>query len=56
MRHPTPQTELQWRGPDAIRWEELPTSVREHVREQLERLLRRVAAARAGAAETPGEP
>jgi hypothetical protein len=56
MRHPTRQTELQWRGPDAMRWEELPPRVREHVREQLERLLRRVAAARVGRAEAPHEP
>ena len=56
MRQPTPQTELEWRDPEAMRWEELPPSVRERVRELLGRLLRRVAAARAGGAEAPDEP
>ena len=55
MRHPTPQTELEWREPEAMRWADLPPSVRERVREPLGRLLRRVARPRASSEEAPDE-
>ncbi len=43
MRPPKRQTQLDWKDPAAMRWEDLPPEVRAAVREQLGRLLRHVA-------------
>jgi hypothetical protein len=40
MRQPTRQTQLEWRTPDEVRWEELPPETRERAREGLAQLLR----------------
>ena len=40
MRRPTPQTQLEWVDPETLRWEDLPASVRDRVREHLGALLR----------------
>ncbi len=44
MRPPNRQTQLDWKDPAAMRWEDLPASVRDQVRESLGVLLRHVAA------------
>jgi hypothetical protein len=44
MRTPKRPTQLDWSALDEMRWEELPADVRDQLREQLGRLLRRVAA------------
>ena len=44
MRPQPRQTQLDWRDPKAMRWEDLPPSVRDQVREALGVLLRHVAA------------
>lgn len=40
MRKPTRQTQLEWRSPDEVRWEDLPPETRERAREWLAQLLR----------------
>jgi hypothetical protein len=40
MRNTTRQTQLEWRRPDEVRWEDLPPDVRERAREALAQLLR----------------
>ncbi len=40
MRNPTRQTQLEWRSPDEVHWEDLPPEIRERARERLARLLR----------------
>ena len=50
MRPPKRQTQLDWQDPAAMRWEDLPASVRNQVRASLGVLLRHVAAEAA-----PGE-
>ena len=44
MRPSNRQTQLDWSALDEMRWEALPPDVRDQLREQLGRLLRRVAA------------
>lgn len=44
MRQSNRQTQLDWSALDEMHWEELPADVRDQLREQLGRLLRRVAA------------
>jgi hypothetical protein len=40
MRRPTAQTQLEWVDPQTLRWEDLPASVRDRLREHLGALLR----------------
>ena len=40
MRPPKRQTQLDWKDPAAMRWEDLPASVRDQVRASLGVLLR----------------
>jgi hypothetical protein len=40
MRKPTRPTQLEWRSPDEVRWEDLPPEIRERAREWLAQLLR----------------
>ena len=35
MRNPTRQTQLEWRTPDEVCWDELPPEIRERAREWL---------------------
>jgi hypothetical protein len=51
MRNPTRQTQLEWRTPDEVRWDELPPEIRERAREWLAQLLRQGA----GRARLPEE-
>jgi hypothetical protein len=51
MRNPTRQTQLEWRTPDEMRWDELPPEIRERAREWLAQLLRQGA----GRARLPEE-
>jgi hypothetical protein len=44
MRKSNRQTQLDWSALDEMCWETLPPDVRDQLREQLGRLLRRVAA------------
>lgn len=55
MRKQNRQTQLEWREPKAMQWDDLPASVRERVREQLGVLLRRVAGQAAQPQEAPDE-
>ncbi len=43
MRNPNRQTQLDWKDPAAMRWEDLPASVRDELRASLGVLLRHVA-------------
>lgn len=43
MRQPNRQTQLDWRDPADMGWEDLPADLRDRVRELLGRLLRQVA-------------
>jgi hypothetical protein len=40
MRKSTRQTQLEWRSPEEVRWEDLPAEIRERAREGLAQLLR----------------
>ena len=51
MRNPTRQTQLEWRTPDEVCWDELPPEIRERAREWLAQLLRQGA----GRARLPEE-
>ncbi len=51
MRHPNRQTRLDWKDPAAMRWEDLPASVRDQLRASLGVLLRHVAGQAARAPE-----
>lgn len=42
-RTPSPQIPLEFAGPGLMRWEEVPATVRDHVREHLAALLRQAA-------------
>jgi hypothetical protein len=55
MRNPTPQTQLEWRSPDEVRWEDLPPEVRERAREWLAQLLRQGARRGRRPQEAPDE-
>ena len=55
MRRPTPQTQLEWVDPETLRWEDLPASVRDRVREHLGALLRHAVHHAAGPQEAPDE-
>ena len=56
MRNPTRQTQLEWRSPDEVRWEDLPPEVRERAREWLAQLLRQASGAAEPPQEAPDEP
>ena len=56
MRNPTRQTQLEWRSPDEVRWEDLPPEIREHAREWLAKLLRQGAPHGRPPQEAPDEP
>ncbi|HEY7870070.1 MAG TPA: hypothetical protein VIF59_12625 [Methylomirabilota bacterium] len=43
MRNRPQQTQLEWRSPDEVRWEDLPPEVRDRAREWLAELLRQAA-------------
>lgn len=43
MRNPKRQTQLDWRDPADMRWDDLPADLRARGRELLGRLLRHVA-------------
>ena len=51
MRNPTRQTQLEWRTPEEVHWEDLPPEIRERAREWLAQLLRQGA----GRARLPEE-
>jgi hypothetical protein len=51
MRQANRPTQLDWSALDEMRWEALPPDVRDQLREQLGRLLRRVAACSPEAAD-----
>jgi hypothetical protein len=53
-RTQVPQSQLEFREPTAVRWEELPASLRARVRDVLAALLRQ-AAGRVGAAPEVGD-
>jgi hypothetical protein len=40
MPKPRRQTQLEWRSPEEVRWEDLPAEIRERAREGLAQLLR----------------
>ena len=51
----TRQTQLEWRNPDEVRWEDLPPESRERAREGLAQLLRESARRGQPPPETPDE-
>jgi hypothetical protein len=55
MRNQTRQTQLEWRSPDEVRWEDLPPEVRERAREWLAQLLRQGAGRGRAPQEAPDE-
>jgi hypothetical protein len=55
MRTPTRQTQLEWRNPDEVRWEDLSPEIRERAREWLARLLRQGAGRVRPPQEAPDE-
>jgi hypothetical protein len=55
MRDPTRQTQLEWRSPDEVRWEDLPPEIRERAREWLAQLLRQGARRGLPPQEAPDE-
>lgn len=55
MRNPNRQTQLEWRAPEDMRWDDLPPDLRARVRELLGQLLRRVAGSGAQPQEGPDE-
>jgi hypothetical protein len=56
MRNPTRQTQLDWRSPDTVDWEDLPAEIRERAREGLAQLLREGARRGQPPQEVPHEP
>ena len=56
MRNPTRQTQLEWRSPDEVRWEDLPPEIRARAREWLAQLLRQGAGRVRPPEEAPHEP
>jgi hypothetical protein len=56
MRKATRQTQLEWRSPDDVRWEDLPPEIRERAREALAQLLRTGARRGQPPQEAPNEP
>jgi len=55
MRRSTSQTQLEWVDPETLRWEDLPASVRDRVREHLGVLLRHAVRPAAGTQEPRDE-
>ena len=55
MPNPTRQTQLEWRDPDEVRWEDLPPETREHARADLAQLLRQGAGRGRPLQEAPDE-
>ncbi len=49
------QTQLTWRHPDEVRWEDLPPEIRERAREWLAQLLRQGAGRGRPPQEAPDE-
>jgi len=56
MRKSTRQTQLEWRSPDEVCWEDLPPEIRARAREGLAQLLREAARRGQPPSEVPDEP